>query len=94
MWNIKLCFNASLYKEALGDFSEFRRLLTPMGCFSMDRMPFATWRSTEVPSVRSAQQKFDFTSTQRGSILVGPMFDPPPHVPPRITAFGPSGAGW
>lgn len=41
----------------------------------------------EVPSVQSPQQKFDFTSTQPRSTVIAPMFDPPPHVSPRITAM-------
>jgi hypothetical protein len=36
-----------------------------------------TWRSTEVPSARSAQQRFDFTSTQPRSTVIALMFDPP-----------------
>jgi hypothetical protein len=74
------------FADVLGDLSESPLLLTPMVAMEHSRMPFPTCRSTEVPSVRSAQQKFDFTSAQPRSTVMAPMFDPP-HVPLRITAM-------
>ncbi|PWI49860.1 hypothetical protein B5K03_33830 [Rhizobium phaseoli] len=43
-------------------------------------------------SERSAQQKFDFPSTQRSSILIAPMFDPP-SICLMHHGDGPRGAG-
>ncbi|RFB87703.1 hypothetical protein B5K11_26545 [Rhizobium leguminosarum bv. trifolii] len=77
-------FAWEMAERALTDIAavrHYRRYLEPSNLFG-----WSPRGSPEVPSERSAQQRFDFTSRQRSSILIAPMFDPPPYAS-RITVM-------